>query len=117
MRMNSTANWLVTQFGLLGVVLIGIGVFGRWFLKRLDEQDADRKEEREKERVERESMVAGFIQNCEAFNVTMSNHLAHQEEAFRQQQQSFREQQEAFRLMAHELESIARVMERVFEKL
>ena len=76
------AETLINQFGALGVLLAMMIVFGRWFLKRMDCEKKERAAERERERAERESMASSFHQNCEAFNVTMSNHLVHQEQAF-----------------------------------
>lgn len=91
---------IIGQFGALGVLIILAAVFGRWFLQRLDADSHDRKDERltassalalnlleakkerDIEREEREAMVESFTANCEAFNVTMSNHLNHQEKAF-----------------------------------
>lgn len=83
---------VIYNYGALGLILIGLAVFGRWFLRRLDCEKQERREERERERQEREAMVKGFLESCNAFNVTLYNHLAHQEAAFEAMQKSSQEQ-------------------------
>ena len=92
--MNTTTD-LITNLGVMGIVLIGIAFFGKWWLKHLDKQEEERKTERGKERVEREKMVTGFIETCNGFNQTMNestvmmqNHLPHQEKEFREMRSS-----------------------------
>lgn len=87
--MAASTEVLIANLGVMGVVLLGLGFFGRWWLQHLDKQEEERKVERGKERVEREKMVTGFLETCNVFNQTMttvnatvSNHLEHQQAEF-----------------------------------
>ena len=79
-----SAQQIITDFGSLGLILLGTAFFGRWFLKRLDCEKAERADERERERGEREAMVAGFIDTTNGFNVTISNHVDHETQAIKE---------------------------------
>jgi len=99
---------LITNLGVMGVVLIGIGIFGKWFLDRLDDEKVCRNEERKAERGEREAMTKGFLDALNDQNVLISNHIDHMTEGDKEQREEFRRTQDGLERLISSVDFLCR---------